>query len=480
MKKIIYSIFAIAALAACNKTAAPEVVEQDTPAEVNGFVIKVSTDTKALFNEQDYSVSWKENEELHVLINNEAYTFTRVEESDYFVCDTFYPIEGTEYNWEILTPYNSSNDYGDRVFTYSGGVKVTMYGQAITYGYDSPEITMKHLTNIIKTTIKNVGETELTIKSIKIESNKQIIGGRYRITNGELTAVKAVDYTVMEQQTVKIPAGEQKDMFVQCKPFTTVADETLKFTLIDINSENFVIEKHFTEGQVSFAAGTVNNTTVEIAHVEPEPEATEAVYIDFGGHANAAPTPWNKVTAYSLASDATPIALKNTSNETSYIKISELTGFTGTYNGAGGEQEGWTLEYNEYTIHSFVWRDGLLISGTTNKGNKGPASLVLSGFDTNKTYSLDLVAVRFNGSTSARETQYVIVGAQTSDTYSIKPGADTRADWNSFISRKDSLRIQLTNIQPDANGKITIQVTAIDTKSACDGLLNALVITEEE
>lgn len=269
MKKVIYSIFAIAAFAACNKVEDPTEIEHGIPTETKGFVINVSTGTKATFNEESLAVTWDENEELHVFINNTPYTFTRVGETDSFECDTFFPEEGTSYNYEVLCPYNKN--YGDRVFTYSGGVKIAMYGKASTEGTEEPAIEMEHLTNIIKTNIKNIGGETITIKSIKIESNLNI-GGRYSITNGELTPVNPVNYTEMDSQNVSIAAGEMKPMFIQCKPFTTKDGDYLTITLTDNANKTYVINKEFTSA-VNFEAGKVNTTTVEIPIVEPVTDA---------------------------------------------------------------------------------------------------------------------------------------------------------------------------------------------------------------
>lgn len=454
MKKIICSCFAIAALAACTNKA----LEPQTPK--SPFRLYVSTETKATFNEETYAVSWKANETLHVLVNGEAYDFTKVaDEENAFECTTFTPEAGVTYNYEVLTPYRS--DYGEGVFTYSGGVKVTMYGQGSAVGKEAPVIHMQHLTAIIKTVIENTGEVDLVVNSIRVESDTDDMGGRYRISDGVLTAVNPVKYTVMDSQNVSIPAGESKAMFVQCAPFTASAGSKLTITLV-AGSDTFPIVKDVTS-PITFHAGGVKTTTVQIGKEAPvvAPTTATEVYVDFGP-TKVTDAKWNAITGSGVCD---PVALKTADGEDSGLSIAVTSAFSTTWGGAGSEPLA-TWEIGTLAFPKDVYKDALMISNATTMGK-----VEISGCKAGSTYTIKVLSFRYNGSRSIRIARVACDG-KTND---VDTGAKTAADMtdNNFIST-------FTGVSP-VDGKIEVAVSAIqDTRTdVINSYLNAIVITEE-
>lgn len=458
MKKIIYTFLAIAALAACNKPELKPEVQSDA------FRIYVSTEaSKASFNEGTFEVTWKSNETLHVLVNGDPYDFTKVEdEENAFECSAFVPEDGVTYNYEVLTPYNSG--YGEGVFTYSGGVKVTMYGQGSAVGAESPAIHMQHLTAIIKTVIENTGEVDLVVNSIRIESDTDDMGGRYRISGGELTPVNPVKYTVMDSQNVSIAAGESKPMFLQCAPFTTSAGSKLTFTLV-AGSDTFTIVKEFAaSNQAAFHAGGVKTTTVQIGKEAPvvDPVTAEEVFVDFGPTA-CTDTKWNAVTSNGVAEAK---ALKFADGTESGLSLAVTSAFSTTWGGAGSEP---LATYTEADVDfpKDVYKDALMISNATTTGK-----VVISGCTAGATYTVKALSFRYNGSRSIR-VAHVECGGKSNN---VDTGAKSSSDMINF-----SFVSTFTNVSPDADGNIEIAVSAVkDTRDdVINGYLNALVITKE-
>lgn len=457
MKKIIYSILAIAALAACNKGVAPE--QNVTPAEPKGFVITVGTDSKASFNEEDYSVSWKENEELRVFINGEAYTFVRVGETDQFACENFTPVEGTEYHYEVLTPYRS--DWGDLVFSYSGAASdPKMYGSANTVGSEAPSITMNHLTAVIKTTIKNVGITDLKITSIRIESDSQIIGGRHKITNGAPVAVNPVTYTEMNDQDISIPAGGEKNMYLTCMPFNSLENETLKFT-IKTACDVFFATKTLTS-TVHFVAGKVNTTTVNVNRTVPSATNANTVYVDFGGE-KTSDTTWNTYNKRGTT-ETDYVDLNNAEWTNSGLKMTTKASFDGSGWNDTGITKTWTE--NGLTYPNLVWRDAMLAK--TNAGK-----LEISGCDVNSKYTIETLHIRYNGSRGPRVFNITMNGT-TINNFDCGMPANTAEGTNVYS-------IVYHDIAPDADGKINITITPLlgSNGTTKEATINAMVITKQ-
>lgn len=454
MKKIIYSVFALAAIAACGK------VEPSVPqTETEAFKIYLETEeSKAAFNEQTYAVTWKSGETLRVFVNGTAYTFTKSEEEENaFECADFVPVDGVTYDYEVLTPYNSG--YGDGVFTYSGGVKVTMYGQGRAVGAQTPYIPMRHLTSIIKTVIKNTGEVDLVFNSIRIESDTDNMGGRYKISNGELSEVNPVKYSVMDGQSVTVKVGESKPMFLQCAPFTTSAGSKLTFTLV-AGSDTFIIEKNFTaSNQVTFSAGKVKTTTVEVGKEAPavDPSTSSDVYVDFGPTGTEG---WNSITS-AAKNDAVALLANDGSDSGLSLEISSA--FSTTWGGAGSEPKA-TFKVGDIEYPKDVYKDALMISNSTTTG-----VIIISGCDKSRTYNLSALSIRYNGSRSIRVTKFDVHGT----VITIDTGAKSAADMdnNNFVA-------EFSNVSPDSDGNITIKVSAVkDTRDdVINGYINALVI----
>lgn len=457
MKKIFYSIFAIAALAACTRTAAPE--------QSTAFRIKLDLgETKPVFNQETYEVSWKADEQLHVLVNEQAYTFTKVAETENtFECADFQPVAGTEYNWEVLTPYRK--DYGEGVFSFSGGVGPVMYGQGKTVGDQAPAIHMQNLNSVIKIVMENTGEVDLTTSVYRIESDTDIIGGRHQVHGGvisEVEGVSPVKFTTLtsgNDRTIKV--GESGAICLQCMPFTPTVGSTLTIS-VTAGSDVFKKEIKFTsENLVEFKAGKVKTTTMTIAKEKPVTTDTK-VYVDFGP-TQSTDTKWNAVLAAGVSEKA--VALNDATGEDSGLTLAITNAFSTTWGGAGSEP---LATYTEADIDfpKDVYKDALMISNGSTTGK-----VEIAGCKSGKTYSVKVLSIRYNGSRNTRISKIDVNGSNTT----IDTGAKSAADMNNndFVA-------SFASVTPDADGKITISVSAVlgSNANVINGFLSAVVIAE--
>ena len=202
------------------------------------------------------------------------------------------------------------------------------------------------------------------------------------------------------------------------------------------------------------------------------PEFKCPVQIDFGGGSAASPEGWNRVAVSGTSGD---IFLRGSDSEWSPLTIESLSGFTGTFNGVGTEPDKpVTVSGAEYP--KSVWADAILVSGEKGNGDTPAASITLSGFNAAESYTVKILAVRFNGSADARISEYTIGGAQQYGPKTVQTGMKTYpgedADFSGYLA-------EFSSIQPDADGKITVSVAGKDTGKAAEGHISALVISKE-
>lgn len=200
-----------------------------------------------------------------------------------------------------------------------------------------------------------------------------------------------------------------------------------------------------------------------------DPNFTNPVQIDFGAGTTATPAGWNRVAVFTTED---PIYLKNVEDKYSCIRITGLEGFTASYNGVGGETDT-ELSIDGVNYPKGVWYDGIMIGGTKNNGDVGPAVVTISGFDPSVSYDLTVVAVRWNGSEAARISEYKVIGKEESESQSINTGLK---NLNATNGDYDRFGLQFAGVVPAADGTIKVSIIGKDTTLAADGHINALTI----
>lgn len=201
-------------------------------------------------------------------------------------------------------------------------------------------------------------------------------------------------------------------------------------------------------------------------------DLSSPLYLDFGGGSSTAPSPWTRIASYSSDS---PIYIKDGEGNYAPVSIESMAGFTSTFNGVGSEPDS-AMEIDGMSYPKAVWSDAVVVGGKAGAGNVGPASIVLSGFSASSFYDVRVLAVRFNGSADARQSSYVISGAEESEAITVNPGL------KAFDSVTDFSPYQATflGVRPSPEGKLTLKVTGIDTGKAAEGHVSAMVISKVE
>lgn len=202
------------------------------------------------------------------------------------------------------------------------------------------------------------------------------------------------------------------------------------------------------------------------------------VYVDFGS-GTPTPTPWNNVVTITAGGGTS--WLKDIKGGYVKANVEVLGGFNTDYKGVSGESNhsSFTVGGVEYPIS--VWKDAIAVSGEKGKGNAGPGRLRVNNLNPSKKYKFALLGMRYNGSRPARKVSYKLIGASTEAQKEVltglKIGSGGFADFGSVPF--DEYVAVFDGVQPATDGTVTIEVTGVDTGSAAEGHLNALVITPE-
>lgn len=209
-----------------------------------------------------------------------------------------------------------------------------------------------------------------------------------------------------------------------------------------------------------------------------EGDLSSPVYVDFGPN-SVSGSPWNNVTTFEPSNNH--IWLKD--NDGNFVKtsISILGGFTGNYLGVSGEDKHAAITAAGTEFPITAWKDGLIVAGTKGSGNTPVARLAITSLDASGKYDITLLAVRFNGSRDARITSYKLIGKNQSEEKQIKPGLKIASSGSGVYPSFDKVpfedyAVTYRAVEPATDGTITIEVTGIDTGTAAEGLLSALVI----
>lgn len=210
-----------------------------------------------------------------------------------------------------------------------------------------------------------------------------------------------------------------------------------------------------------------------------EGDLSAPVYVDFGPN-SVSSTPWNNFTSFEPSD--THIWLKDTDGNFVNTEVKILGGFTGSYLGVSGEDKHSTINAAGIEFPITAWKDGLIVAGTKGTGNTDAARIAVTALNPSGKYDITLLAVRFNGSRDARITSYKVIGNTSSVEKQIKPGLKIASSGSGVYSSFDKVpfeeyAVTYPAVTPASDGTIIVEVTGIDTGLACEGHLNALVIS---
>ena len=290
MKKILFSAIAIAAMAvSC------QVEKLDEGTAPSGQTVRITAelpDTKTVFNPEDKTVAWEENDELTVVVNsNAAYKFTKETGSNTFTTSGVELGDG-ENTYHVLYPYNSyveevdaegfTSRNGAKTYvdvpstaaTVQNGVNSTSHIKGVMYGYTtadgsaSPSVQMHQLTALLKIDVTNNHTEPIEVRSISVSTDAadQLLSGTFYINleNGT-TESSGPSYTFnstsLEVSGATLEAGATGTFWVSAHPFSVPQGSHL--TVNVDTDKGYVIDERIYEKDLNFAAGTVNTSTFD-------------------------------------------------------------------------------------------------------------------------------------------------------------------------------------------------------------------------
>lgn len=210
-------------------------------------------------------------------------------------------------------------------------------------------------------------------------------------------------------------------------------------------------------------------------------ELTAPVYVDFGSGTPSS-SPWNNVVSVSPSSGTS--WLKDIQGNYVKANIEIVDGFTLDYKGVSGESNHTSIKTAGVEFPISAWKDAIAVSGTKGAGNAGPGRLKVNSLDPSKKYKLILLGVRYNGSRTARITEYKVTGSASYGTKEVMTGLKIGSGSGAYANFEsvpfDEYVAIFENVTPASDGSVTIEVTGIDTGTAAEGHLNAMVLAPQQ
>lgn len=308
MKKIIFSAMAIAAVAvSC------QVKDLDENTSVSGESFKISAElpeTKTIFNENDKTVAWENNDKLSVVINSaSAYTFTKIDGENTFEATNVTLADGTN-TFHALYPYNNNiasidnetglakNTKGENLYinipsqeaSSQNAINSTSHIKGVMYGYteadltETPSIQMHQLTALLKIAVTNNHTEPITVRSITVSTDAQgqFLSGTFYINLKDGSIESSGDSYTFSSTTlgvtgVTMETGKTGTFWVSANPFSVPVGSHL--TISVETDKGSVTDERSYEQALNFDAGTVN--TAEFDFSDPKQTIEKLTVAEF-------------------------------------------------------------------------------------------------------------------------------------------------------------------------------------------------------
>ena len=295
MKKIIFSAMAIAAVAvSC------QVKDLDENTSVSGESFKISAElpeTKTIFNENDKTVAWENNDKLSVVINSaSAYTFTKIDGENTFEATNVTLADGTN-TFHALYPYNNNiasidnetglakNTKGENLYinipsqeaSSQNAINSTSHIKGVMYGYteadltETPSIQMHQLTALLKIAVTNNHTEPITVRSITVSTDAQgqLLSGTFYINLKDGSVESSGDSYTFSSTTlgvtgVTMETGETGTFWVSANQFSVPVGSHL--TISVETDKGSVTDERSYEQALNFDAGTVNTAEFDFSN----------------------------------------------------------------------------------------------------------------------------------------------------------------------------------------------------------------------
>jgi len=196
--------------------------------------------------------------------------------------------------------------------------------------------------------------------------------------------------------------------------------------------------------------------------------------IDFGG--KAADATWNNI----ASTDATDITLKDADGRYTSATLSISPAFSSLFAGAGSEPDS-EIVSGGITWPKAVWADSFVIDGTAGAGDSPTVEITVSGLDATQRFDVTVLATRYNGTRTARTTEFELAGAekrsgQIRQGIRIGTGAGQYPTWSEVPFEEYTLEFE--NTAPSQEGTLRLSVKGIDVGSTVvQGNISAMRIS---
>ena len=247
--------------------------------------------SKTVLDTETMSASWEGSDELSVVVSNskiQAFKFVKSSEENTFYTENFTPDAGKN-EYFVIFPYSESHDtysepYVSGLVDIAAGVQnqsgisdaghidAPLYGYAAVTGISGPTVKMRHLSALIKVSVSNETESDISVKGITLSSEDAVLGGRYRVGGKDDTPEISLDTEGSNSISLNVSdggirSGETADFYLTCAPFTLSEGETLTVSA-DLGTDVKEIVKTAPAGGWTFAAGTLNKSSISVSSAD--------------------------------------------------------------------------------------------------------------------------------------------------------------------------------------------------------------------
>ncbi|MBP3482930.1 MAG: DUF4886 domain-containing protein [Alistipes sp.] len=209
-----------------------------------------------------------------------------------------------------------------------------------------------------------------------------------------------------------------------------------------------------------------------------KPQITEGplaapLCIDFGSRTVNAT--WNNITS----TDATDITLKDTEGRYTSATLSISPAFSDLFAGAGSEPDS-EIVSGGITWPKSVWADSFVVSGTAGEGDSQTVTITVAGLDAAQKLDVTVLATRYNGTRTARTTQFDLTGSekrggQIKQGIRIGTSAGQYPSWSEVPFEEYTLTFD--GMSPAQDGTLRLGVKGLDVGSTVvQGNISALRI----
>ena len=274
-------LFALA-FSSCQK----EPVESAPAASEPNFTLFAQPSSATKTTNDGLDTQWAEGDAINVF-HAAAGTTEYVSDSQFSLKDTESgKFDGTvsgldadaSYDWYAFYPYKdllTSPENTSKTYCYIGsrsdqsqsqtgndnmfhicGVNYPLFGIVRNIkSSDTPSITMKHLTSVIKIVVTNSTDEELSLSSVSFTAEEDIAGQFYIAFDSETPTYTPTQYASetanLTVSGVKVAAGAQGTVYMAVKPFTAKSGSTLK---LSVNGYEKIITL---QSDIAFTAGHI-------------------------------------------------------------------------------------------------------------------------------------------------------------------------------------------------------------------------------